>query len=172
MILAILAATMLMADSTTAMQTAPASAGAQPPAAAAPNRAKPKPAGNTLVCRNEPVLAAPADRCRTTEQMAAQKQEDQANREEVAGVRPRALSSAYRSSSQLWMSSTPLALSVFVNARDLPGIHLKTLAVITRKGGAERPRSPSTNAGREGGGAKAVRRRRPVAIGLRHREIE
>lgn len=83
MILALLAATVLMADSTTAMQTAPAPTGAQPPAAAATEQpAKPKKqANNTLVCRNEPVLGSrlPTKRCRTTEQMAAQKQEDQAN---------------------------------------------------------------------------------------------
>jgi hypothetical protein len=87
MILAILAATVLMADSTTAMQTAPAPAGAQPPAAAATEQtAKPKKqANNTLVCRNEPVLGSrlPTKRCRTTEQMAAQKQEDQANLEKM-----------------------------------------------------------------------------------------
>lgn len=82
MILAILAATVLMADSTTAMQTVPAPAGAQPPAAAATEQtAKPKKQANALICRNEPVLGSrlPTRRCRTTEQMAAQKQEDQAN---------------------------------------------------------------------------------------------
>ena len=83
MILALLAATVLMADSTTAMQTAPAPAGVQPQAAAATEQtAKPKKqANNALVCRNEPVLGSrlPTRRCRSTEQMAAQKQEDQAN---------------------------------------------------------------------------------------------
>jgi len=80
MIIALIAASVLMADSTTALQATPAQTGAQPQAAAEQS-AKPKPAGNSLVCRNEPVLGSrlPTRRCRTTEQMAAQKQEDQAN---------------------------------------------------------------------------------------------
>ena len=80
MIIALLAASVLMADSTTALQATAAQTGAQPQAAAEQN-SKPKPAGNSLVCRNEPVLGSrlPTRRCRTTEQMAAQKQEDQAN---------------------------------------------------------------------------------------------
>ena len=87
MIIALLAATVLMADSTTALQAAPASTtAAQPQAAAATSataeqNAKPKKSGNALVCRNEPVLGSrlPTKRCRTSEQMAAQQQEDQAN---------------------------------------------------------------------------------------------
>lgn len=84
MILAILAATVLMADSTTALQTAPAATGQQPQATAATaeQNAKPKKqAGNTLVCKNEPVLGSrlPTKRCRTTEQIAQQQQEDQQN---------------------------------------------------------------------------------------------
>jgi hypothetical protein len=89
MIIALFAATVLMADSTTAMQTAPAAAGAQPPAAAATEQtAKPKAQANALICRNEPVLGSrlPTKRCRTTEQMAAQKQEDQANLEKMQRV--------------------------------------------------------------------------------------
>ena len=83
MIFALLAATVLMADSTTAMQSAPATAGAQPQATATPaEHAKPKKqANNSLICKNEPVLGSrlPTKRCRTTEQMAQQQQEDQAN---------------------------------------------------------------------------------------------
>ena len=87
MIIALLAATVLMADSTTALQTTPAPTGAQAQAAVEQN-AKPKAAGNTLVCKNEPVLGSrlPTRRCRTTEQMAAQKQEDQANLEKMQRV--------------------------------------------------------------------------------------
>lgn len=87
MILALLAASVLMADSTIALQATPAPTGAQAQATAATaeQSAKTKPSGNTLVCRNEPVLGSrlPTKRCRTTEQMAAQKQEDQANLEKM-----------------------------------------------------------------------------------------
>jgi hypothetical protein len=85
MIIALLAATVLMADSTTALQAAPSSAPAAQPqavAATAEQNAKPKKkASNALVCRNEPVLGSrlPTKRCRTTEQMAQQQQDDQAN---------------------------------------------------------------------------------------------
>lgn len=84
MMIALLAATILMADSTTAMQTAPAVSSAAPQAAAAtaPDNAKPKKtAANTLVCKSEPVLGTrlSTKKCRTVEQMAQQRQEDQAN---------------------------------------------------------------------------------------------
>ena len=84
MFIALLAATVLMADSTTALQAAPASTTAAQPqavAATAEQNAKPKKSGNALVCKNEPVLGSrlPTKRCRTTEQMAAQQQDDQAN---------------------------------------------------------------------------------------------
>ena len=83
MIIALLAATVLMADSTTAMQTAPATNGAQSQATAATTEqnAKPKKQANALVCKNEPVLGSrmPTKRCRTTAQMAEQQQDDQAN---------------------------------------------------------------------------------------------
>jgi len=86
MFIALLAATVLMADSTTALQTAASTSttAAQPQAVAATaeQNAKPKKqANNALVCKNEPVLGSrlPTKRCRTQEQMAAQQQEDQAN---------------------------------------------------------------------------------------------
>jgi hypothetical protein len=85
MFIALLAATVLMADSTTALQAAPSSTPAaqtQGVAATTEQNAKPKKqANNALVCRNEPVLGSrlPTKRCRTQEQMAAQQQEDQAN---------------------------------------------------------------------------------------------
>ncbi len=85
MIIALLAASVLMAESSTALQTATsAPTGAQPQAAAAPadQSAKPKKqASNALVCKNEPVLGSrlPTKRCRTAEQVAAQQQEDQQN---------------------------------------------------------------------------------------------
>ena len=84
MILALLAATVLMADSTTAMQAAPAvsSPATQGAAATAPDNAKPKKQANTgLICRNEPTLGTrlPTKKCRTAEQIAQQRQEDQAN---------------------------------------------------------------------------------------------
>jgi len=89
MIIALLAATVLMADSTTALQAANTSTPAAQPqavAATAEQNAKPKKqANNSLVCRNEPVLGSrlPTKRCRTPEQMAAQQQEDQANLEKM-----------------------------------------------------------------------------------------
>lgn len=92
MIIALLAATVLMADSTTALQAAPsATPAAQPQAvsATAEQNAKPKKqAGNALVCRNEPVLGSrlPTKRCRTTEQMAQQQQDDQANLDKMQRV--------------------------------------------------------------------------------------
>ena len=93
MIIALLAATVLMADSTTALQAAPSTTttAAQPQAAVAATaeqNAKPKKAGNTLVCKTEPVLGTrlPAKRCRTAEQIAAQQQEDQANLDKMQRV--------------------------------------------------------------------------------------
>jgi len=84
MIIALLAATVLMADSTSALQTAPATAGApaQATAVAAEQKAKAKkPAANALICRNEPSLGTrlPTKKCRTAEQIAQQKIEDQQN---------------------------------------------------------------------------------------------
>lgn len=83
MMIALFAATILMADSASALQTAPAASSSTPLAAAtAPNTAKPKKtASNGLVCKTEPVLGTrlPTKKCRTVEQMAQQRQEDQAN---------------------------------------------------------------------------------------------
>lgn len=84
MIIALFAATVLMADSTTALQAASTTTTAAQPQAvtATEQNAKPKkPASNALVCRNEPVLGSrlPTKRCRTQEQMAAQQQQDQAD---------------------------------------------------------------------------------------------
>jgi hypothetical protein len=88
MITAIFAAAVLLADVTpTAGEAAPAQAPAAAPAAkareaTAEQNANPKKqAGNALICKNEPVLGSrlPTKRCRTTEQMAQQRQEDQAN---------------------------------------------------------------------------------------------
>jgi hypothetical protein len=89
MIIALLAATVLMADSTPALQAATTAAQPQAVAATAEKNAKPKkPASNALVCKNEPVLGSrlPTKRCRTTEQMAAQQQEDQANLDKAQRV--------------------------------------------------------------------------------------
>ena len=93
MIIALLAATVLMADATTTLQSTPSSSttNAQPQAAAAaaePNAKPKKQAGNTLVCKNEPVLGSrlPTKRCRTTEQMAAQQQEDQQNLDKMQRI--------------------------------------------------------------------------------------
>ena len=91
MILALFAASVLMADSTTALQATtptPTGAQAQATAATAEQSAKRKSSGNTMVCRNEPVLGSrlPTRRCRTTEQMAAQKQEDQADLQKMQRV--------------------------------------------------------------------------------------
>jgi len=84
MLVALLAATVLMADSTTAMQAAPASSGptTQGAAATTPEGAKPKTetADNKLICRNEPVLGSrlPTKRCRTASEAAQQRLDDQA----------------------------------------------------------------------------------------------
>ena len=92
MLIALLAATVLMADSTTALQAAPSSTTASEPqavAATADQNAKPKKqANNALICRNEPVLGSrlPTKRCRTREQMAQQQQEDQANLDKMQRV--------------------------------------------------------------------------------------
>jgi hypothetical protein len=89
MLLALLAATVLMADSSTARQVDPATTAAQPEAAVAAPAAKPKKqAKNGLICRNEPVLGSrlPTKRCRTQEQMDAQQQEDQANLDKMQRV--------------------------------------------------------------------------------------
>ena len=91
MIAILLAATVLMAESSAAMQSAPA---VSPPAsqgatATAPDKTKPKKqAANTLVCRNEPTLGTrlSTKKCRTVEQMAQQRQEDQANLDKMQRV--------------------------------------------------------------------------------------
>lgn len=79
MFIALLAATVLMADSTSAMQAAPAAA--NPPQAAEPNAKPKKQANNAMICRNEPTLGTrlPTKKCRTAEQIAAQQLEDQQN---------------------------------------------------------------------------------------------
>jgi hypothetical protein len=88
MFIALLAATVLMADSTTALQAAATTTAAQPQAVAADQNAKPKKSSNAMVCRNEPVLGSrlPTKRCRTTEQMAAQQQQDQADLDKMQRV--------------------------------------------------------------------------------------
>jgi hypothetical protein len=73
-----------MADSTAALQTDPAvsAPASQAAAAAAPEGAKSKKqAGSNLICRNEPTLGTrlPTKKCRTAEQIAQQRAEDQAN---------------------------------------------------------------------------------------------
>jgi hypothetical protein len=77
-----------MADSTTALQATQAPTGAQAQATAEQTAKPKKQASNALVCRNEPVLGSrlPTRRCRTTEQMAAQRQEDQANLDKMQRV--------------------------------------------------------------------------------------
>ena len=83
MIIALLAATVLMADSTTAMQAAPAPSNtSQATSATTEQTAKPKKqANNTLICKNEPTLGTrlPTKKCRTPAQIAAQQLEDQQN---------------------------------------------------------------------------------------------
>lgn len=83
MLIALFAATVLMADTSTALQAAPATSNTpQAVAATAEPNAKPKKqANNGLVCRNEPNLGTrlPTKKCRTPEQIAAQQLEDQQN---------------------------------------------------------------------------------------------
>ena len=88
MFIALLAATVLMADSTTALPAAATTTAAQPQAVAADQNAKSKKSSNAMVCRNEPVLGSrlPTKRCRTTEQMAAQQQQDQADLDKMQRV--------------------------------------------------------------------------------------
>lgn len=85
MIIALFAATILMADSTAALQAASAPA-PQAAAATAPDNAKPKKTGATaLICKSEAVVGTrlPTKKCRTVEQMAQQKLDDQANLERM-----------------------------------------------------------------------------------------
>ena len=81
MIFALLAATVLMADSTTALQAASATTNTPQAAAPAvePNAKPKKQANNGLICRNEPTLGTrlPTKKCRTAEQIAEQQREDQ-----------------------------------------------------------------------------------------------
>jgi hypothetical protein len=71
------------------MQAAPSTANAPQANAAAEPTAKPKKqANNGLICRNEPNLGTrlPTKKCRTAEQMAAQKLEDQQNLDKMQRV--------------------------------------------------------------------------------------
>jgi hypothetical protein len=90
MIIALFAATVLMADSAAALQAAPSTTTqSQAVAATAEQNAKPKKqAGNTLICKNEPVLGSrlPTKRCRTAEQIAQQQQQDQADLDKAQRV--------------------------------------------------------------------------------------
>lgn len=74
MISLLLAATVLLADTTATVQPAPA----KPEAAAQATKAKDN--SETLVCKSEPVIGSrmPTKRCRTKGDMAAQKLEDRA----------------------------------------------------------------------------------------------
>jgi hypothetical protein len=85
MMIALLAATVLMADSAAALQAAPAAAAPTPAATATPN-AKPAQAdGNKLVCRNEPTLGSrlPTKKCSTAAEIAQRRLEDRANLEKL-----------------------------------------------------------------------------------------
>lgn len=73
MMIAFLAATILMAGGAATTQ-------------AAPDTAKPKlTAANTLICKSEPVFGTRLStrKCRTVEQIAQQRQEDQANLDKI-----------------------------------------------------------------------------------------
>jgi len=89
MILAMLAATVLLADSATALQAAPTpvSPAAQATAAAQPAK---KQAGNQadLICKSEPVLGSrmPVRKCRTSSQAAQDKLDAQAELERAQGA--------------------------------------------------------------------------------------
>jgi hypothetical protein len=89
MIVAMLAAMALMADSTTALQatSTPASPSAQATAAAQPVKKK---ADNQadLICRSEPVLGSrmPVKKCRTTSQAAQDKQDARQELERAQGA--------------------------------------------------------------------------------------
>jgi hypothetical protein len=88
MIIALLAATVLMADSATALQAAPAASGVSP-TTAAPN-AGPKKAETTFTCHREAALGTrlPTKRCRSPAQTAEQQHEDRANLEKPQVVTP------------------------------------------------------------------------------------
>jgi hypothetical protein len=88
MIIALLAATVLMADSTPALQAAATAAQPQAAATAEQNAKSKKPASNAIVCKNEPVLGSrlPTKRCRSAEQIAAQQQQDQADLDKAQRV--------------------------------------------------------------------------------------
>jgi hypothetical protein len=78
MIVALLAATVLMADATTAASQSP------PPAAAA----KKADDGQKMVCKTEQVLGSrlPVKKCRTAEQAAAEKQSAQDDLQRAQGA--------------------------------------------------------------------------------------
>ena len=90
MIFALLAATVLMADSTTALQAVPETTNTPPATAAAaePNAKPKKQANNGLICRTEPTLGTrlPTKKCRTAAQVAEQKQEDQQNLDKMQRI--------------------------------------------------------------------------------------
>jgi hypothetical protein len=89
MILAMLAATVLLADSTAALQATatPTTPAAQATAAAQPAK---KQAGNQadLICKSEPVLGSrmPVRKCRTSSQAAQDKLDAQAELERAQGA--------------------------------------------------------------------------------------
>jgi hypothetical protein len=89
MILAMLAATVLLADSTTALQAAstPATPATQATAAAQPAK---KPAGSQadLICKSEPVLGSrmPVRKCHTSAQAQQDKLDAQADLERAQGA--------------------------------------------------------------------------------------
>jgi hypothetical protein len=89
MILAMLAATVLLADTTAALQANPAPATPATQATAAAQPAK-KQAGNQadLICKSEPVLGSrmPVRKCRTSAQAAQDKLDAQADLERAQGA--------------------------------------------------------------------------------------
>ena len=88
MIVAMLAATVLMADSTTALQATSTPATPSSEAAAATQPAKKKADNQAdLICKSEPVLGSrmPVKKCRTRDQVAQDKQDARAELECAQG---------------------------------------------------------------------------------------
>lgn len=92
MIIALMAATLLMAESATALQVAPAApaASVEAPAATAPGARPAKAKGQTLICRNEPTLGTrlPTKRCRTAADIAEQQRDSRSTLEKLQQVTP------------------------------------------------------------------------------------
>lgn len=90
MIVAMFAATVLLADTTAALQSNPTTATPAGPATAAAQPAPKKQANNQadLICKSEPVLGSrmPVRKCRTSTQAAQDKLDAQADLERAQGA--------------------------------------------------------------------------------------